>query len=55
MESSKVDMFILTNNKFFEGHHVAQIRDRMLEIDDSNWPVIQTLQFKDPTTVVALV
>jgi len=52
MESSKVDMFILTNNKFFEGHHVAQIRDRMLEIDDSNWPVIQTLQFKDPTTML---
>jgi TM2 domain-containing membrane protein YozV len=52
MESSKVDMFILINNKFFEGHHVAQIRDRMLEIDDSNWPVIQTLQFKDPTTML---
>ena len=45
-------MFILINNKFFEGHHVAQIRDRMLEIDDSNWPVIQTLQFKDPTTML---
>ena len=54
MESSKVDMFILINNKFFEGHHVAQIRDRMLEIDDSNWPVIQTLQFKDPTTMLLL-
>ncbi len=52
MESSKVDMFILINNKFFEGHHVAQIRDRMLEIDDSNWPVIQALQFKDPTTML---
>ena len=47
-----MDMFILINNKFFEGHHVAQIRDRMLEIDDSNWPVIQTLQFKDPTTML---
>ena len=52
MESSKVDMFILINNKFFEFYHVAQIRDRMLEIDDSNWPVIQTLQFKDPTTML---
>jgi TM2 domain-containing membrane protein YozV len=52
MESSKVDMFILTSNKYFENHHVGQIRDRMLEIDDSNWPVIQTLQFKDPTTML---
>ncbi|MBK9553018.1 MAG: TM2 domain-containing protein [Saprospiraceae bacterium] len=52
MESSKVDMFILINNKFFERHHVAQIHDRMLEIDNSNSPVIQTLQFKDPTTML---
>ena len=52
MEQSKVDMFILTSNKYFESHHVGQIRDRMLEIDDSNWPVIQTLQFKDPTTML---
>ncbi len=50
MEAQKVDMFIMANGKFFESHHVAQIRDRLLELDDSKWVVIQTLQFKDPTT-----
>jgi TM2 domain-containing membrane protein YozV len=49
MESQKVDMFIMTNGKFFEGHHLPQIRDRIASMDDSKWSVLQTIQFKDPT------
>ena len=50
MESQKVDMFIMTNGKFFESHQVAIIRDRLIALDDAKWSTIQTLQFKDPTT-----
>ncbi|SEM13593.1 TM2 domain-containing protein [bacterium A37T11] len=50
MEAQKVDLFIMTNSKFFEGHHLQAIRDRLIEIDDSKWSMLQTLQFKDPTT-----
>jgi TM2 domain-containing membrane protein YozV len=49
MDSQKVDMFIMANGKYFESHHVMQIRDRLLQIEDSKWGMIQTLQFKDPT------
>ncbi len=49
METQKVDMFIMANAKYFESHQLPAIRDRLLEIDDSKWAVIQTLQFKDPT------
>lgn len=50
MESQKVDMFIMTNSKFFESHQVPVIRERLLALDDSKWGIIQTIQFKDPTT-----
>lgn len=50
MEAQKVDMFIMANGKFFESHHVPQIRERLLQMDDSKWGLVQTLQFKDPTT-----
>jgi hypothetical protein len=50
MEAQKVDMFIMANGKFFEGHHLAQIRDRLIAMDESKWSTLQTLQFKDPTT-----
>ncbi len=52
MDSQKVDMFIMANGKFFESHQVMQIRERLLEIDDSKWSIIQTLQFKDPTVSI---
>lgn len=54
MDAQKVDMFIMTNGKFFESHHVAMIRDKMLQIDDAKWSLIQTLQFKDPTTILII-
>ncbi len=36
MESQKVDLFIMTNSKFFESHHLQAIRDRLLELDGEN-------------------
>ena len=53
MEAQKVDMFLLANSKFFESHQVPQIRERLLQLDDSKWVLIQSLSFKDP--VVSLV
>ena len=52
MDSGKVDMFMLANAKFFESHHLFQIREQLLAMDDSKWGMIQTLQFKDPTTSI---
>jgi TM2 domain-containing membrane protein YozV len=50
MESQKVDMFVMTNGKFFESHKINLIRERLISMDDSKWPVLSTIQFKDPTT-----
>lgn len=52
MESQKVDMFLMSNSKFFEGHHLNAIRETLLQMDDSKWSMLQTAQFKDPTTSI---
>lgn len=49
MDAQKVDMFIMNNSKFFEGHQINSIRDRLIELDDSKWITVSTIQFKDPT------
>jgi TM2 domain-containing membrane protein YozV len=54
MEAQKVDMFIMTNSKFFESHHIGLIRDRLLAMDDSKWALLTTAQFKDPTTMLII-
>ncbi len=54
MEAHKVDMFIMANGKFFESHQISQIRERLLVIDDSKWPMIQMVQLKDPSISLIL-
>jgi hypothetical protein len=52
MEAAKVDMFIMSNGKFFEGNHINAIREKLLTVDEEKWPMLSTLQFKDPTTIL---
>lgn len=52
MDAQKVDLFIMTNGKYFESHMVGQIRETLLRTDEAKWPLIQTLQFKDPTMML---
>ncbi len=52
MEENKVDMFLMANGKYFESESIPQIRNRLLEIDNSKWGMIQALDFKNPTTVL---
>lgn len=50
MDAQKVDLFMMSNSKFFESHQLPPLRDQLLEADDSKWASIQMAQFKDPTT-----
>ncbi len=52
MESSKVDMFLMTNSKFFESHQLPAIREQLLSLDESKMINIQMIEFKDPTTIL---
>ncbi len=54
MDTQKVDMFLMTNAKFFESHQVQLIRERLLNLDDSKWAMIQSVQLKDPTTMLII-
>lgn len=50
MEAQVVDMFIMANGKFFEGHHIPLIKEKLIQLDNTKSDIVQTLQFKDPTT-----
>jgi TM2 domain-containing membrane protein YozV len=50
MDVQKVDMFIMTNGKFFHPHQIQTIRQELLRLDDSKWAMLSTVQFKDPMT-----
>ena len=52
MDAQKVDMFIMSNAKFFESHEVSVIREKLVALDDSKWAAVSSTQFKDPTTIL---
>ena len=54
MESQKVDLFMMMNAKHFESYHLSAIREKLIQLDESKWPIVQSLQLKDPTTTLII-
>ena len=54
MDAQKVDMYIMSNGKFFESFQLAQVRERLLLLDDSKWAMVQMAPLKDPQTALLL-
>lgn len=54
MDAQKVDMFIMANGKYFAEEKISFIRTKLLELDDSKWALISSLQFKSPTVALVL-
>ena len=54
MEAQKVDMFIMSNGKFFESDQINVIRERLIALDDSKWAMLSSVQLKDPTTTLVV-
>jgi len=52
MEAQKVDMFLMTSSKFFEGYQIPAIRERLLQMDDSKFVYLTALNLKDPSTLI---
>lgn len=52
MDPQKVDLFLMTNGKYFESFQLTAIRDRLLQLDESRWMALQSLQFHDPTVIL---
>ncbi len=52
MDQQKVDMFLTTYSKYFEGFQVMAIRDRLLKLDDSKMIQLQAANLKDPTIML---
>lgn len=54
MDAQKVDMFIMSNGKFFESHQIPQIRERLMNLDESKWVMLQSVSLKDPQTALII-
>jgi TM2 domain-containing membrane protein YozV len=54
MESGKIDLFISTMNEKFPPTSMMAIRSQLEKLDDSKFALLQSLNYKNPTTVLIL-
>lgn len=52
MDMQKVDMFIMSNQKYFPSEKMVYLREKLIALDDSKFSLLSTIDFKDPTTIL---
>jgi len=52
MDSQKVDLFILTNQKYFEPTQLQLIRERLQAADDAKLLALSSIDYKDPSMML---
>ena len=52
MEQQKIDMFIMTNQKYFPAEKIVYLKDKLRTIDEEKFTLLQTVELKDPTTIL---
>ena len=54
MDMQKVDMFVMTNQKYLPAEKIPMLRERLLSADDSKMTMISAIELKDPTTILLI-
>lgn len=52
MEQQKVDMFIMTNQKYFPAEKMMYLKEKLKGLDDEKFSLISMIELKDPTTLL---
>ena len=52
MDSQKIDMFLVANAKFFPAENFPMIRAQLEKADDTKFIQLQSIPYKDPTTIL---
>ena len=52
MEQQKVDMYLMTNQKYFPEEKIMYLKEKLLAADEAKFSLISTVELKDPTTLL---
>ncbi|MGN0451466.1 MAG: TM2 domain-containing protein [Acutalibacteraceae bacterium] len=52
MDQNKVDMYIMTNQKYFPAEKIMYIKEKLAAMDENKFAMISTIEMKDPTTIL---
>lgn len=52
MEQQKIDLFIMTNQKYFPEEKMIYLKEKLKGMDEDKFALISTIELKDPTTIL---
>lgn len=52
METSKIDMYVMTNQKYLPAEKILFVKEKLKNIDEERFALISSVEFKDPTTIL---
>ena len=52
LDQNKIDMYIMTNQKYFPESKIVYLKDKLRTMDDEKFSLISTIEMKDPTTIL---
>lgn len=54
MDINKVDLYIMTNQKYFPAEKIAYLKDKLVNADDSKLNLLSSISLKDPTVLLII-
>lgn len=54
VDKQKVDMFIMSNQKYFPSEKIMYLKDKLYRLDEQKFSMLSTLELKDPTTYLLI-
>jgi len=52
MDATRLDMFVMTNQKYLPAEKIVFIKEKMKNIDEERFALVSAVEFKDPTTIL---
>lgn len=52
MDASRLDMFIMTNQKYLPAEKIVFIKEKLKNVDEERFALVSSVEFKDPTTIL---
>ncbi|MBE6589036.1 MAG: TM2 domain-containing protein [Ruminococcaceae bacterium] len=54
VDKQKVDMFLMTNQKYFPAEKIVFLREKLYAIDETKFTLMSAVELKDPTTMLLI-
>ena len=54
VDKQKVDMFLMSNRKYFPSEKMLYLTDKLYKLDENKFSLLSTVELKDPTTLLLI-